>query len=408
MRYHRMPPEQFAALAVGSGGPEAAAILVAAQHGKHALLLRGVVHTAETARHPEAFEARRGYELLAEVQRNDPAAVAAVVRYPSVGAWAYRTLTALRGGPPFPGATPAYLSAIAVAAAIRVGIVPAIDIPRINGFIMLPSLGAGAPDVCVTPHKAAVGEVEAAGWRGVRVVLSTPGGNVVVDDVDPFRMPAALNVAEDVDLTRWPEMFRGAWELLERCHSEVAAEVATIVRVVVPLRRPTQGQVSSSSPETFGAIATSDPVDPVTLAVTLTHETQHLKLSALLDLVPLTKPDDGSRYYAPWRDDPRPASGLLQGTYAYLGVTGFWRRMRQETETTFVMTQFARWRSAAASGAEALLSSGRLTTAGTEFVRGIAATLGRWQREPVSAAARAEASEANAHHRAAWESRHQA
>jgi hypothetical protein len=40
-------------------------------------------------------------------------------------------------------------------------------------------------------------------------------------------------------------------------------------------------------------------------------------------------PDDGHRYYVPWRDDPRPISGLLQGAYAYLGVTGFWRTRRQ-------------------------------------------------------------------------------
>jgi len=399
MRFHEIPPRQFAALAAGGGGPEAAAILVAAQHSKHVLLLCGVVHAAETAGHHEALAARRGYELLARVQRSDPAAVAAVIRYPSVGAWAYRTLTALRGGPKFPGAAPGYLATVAATAAIRAGIVPGIDVPgmdvpRVNGLVVLPSLGAG--------------ELGTAGWRevrGLRVVLNMPGGDMVADDVDPFRMPAAPHVAQAADLTGWPEMFRGAWRLLERGHPEVAAEVAAMIKVVVPLRRPAHGQASSSSPETFGAIATSEPVDPVTLAVTLTHETQHVKLSALLDLVSLTKPDDGSRYYAPWRDDPRPASGLLQGTYAYLGVTGFWRRMRQETETTVVMTQFARWRSAAASGAQTLLSSGQLTTAGTEFVRGITATLAGWQREPVSATARAEAADANARHHAAWQAR---
>ena len=27
--------------------------------------------------------------------------------------------------------------------------------------------------------------------------------------------------------------------------------------------------------------------------------------------------------YLPWRDDPRPAAGLLQGAYAHVGVTEF-------------------------------------------------------------------------------------
>lgn len=43
-------------------------------------------------------------------------------------------------------------------------------------------------------------------------------------------------------------------------------------------------------------------------------------------MVTLTVPDDGQRFYAPWRDDARPVSGLLQGAYAYLGLSRFWRQ----------------------------------------------------------------------------------
>ena len=53
--------------------------------------------------------------------------------------------------------------------------------------------------------------------------------------------------------------------------------------------------------------------------MTLVHEFQHSKLSAMLDLVPLTDPDDHGRYFAPWRVDPRPLAGLLQGVYAFVG-----------------------------------------------------------------------------------------
>ncbi len=59
------------------------------------------------------------------------------------------------------------------------------------------------------------------------------------------------------------------------------------------------GHLSSSRPETFGALAMSEPPDPETCASTLTHELQHLKLCAVLDVVSLTEPDDGRRYYAP-------------------------------------------------------------------------------------------------------------
>src|ERR1044072_7049241 len=58
-------------------------------------------------------------------------------------------------------------------------------------------------------------------------------------------------------------------------------------------------------------------------AMTLAPEPPHAKLSALIALTPLPLPEDGSRYYAPWRDDPRPLGGLLQGAYAFLGITDF-------------------------------------------------------------------------------------
>lgn len=40
----------------------------------------------------------------------------------------------------------------------------------------------------------------------------------------------------------------------------------------------------------------------------------------------MTLPDERRRYYAPWREDPRPISGLLQRTYAFLEVSAFWQR----------------------------------------------------------------------------------
>jgi HEXXH motif-containing protein len=253
----------------------------------------------------------------------------------------------------------------------------------------------------------------AAGWRPLRPVLPAASemAGIVVDDIDPFRMPAAPHTAGAPDLGTWRRAFAGAWELLQRHHPAVAAEVAAVVGVAVPLAAPPHGQVSSSSPEAFGAVAMSEPVDARSLAVTLAHEVQHMKLSAVLDMIPLTRPDDGSRYYAPWRDDPRPASGLLQGSYAYLGVTRFWRQQRAAAAADTVAdavadTEFARWRDAVALGCATLLASGQLTQDGERFVRTMAATLRPWLDEPVPGQARRQAAEENERHRAGWAGRH--
>jgi uncharacterized protein len=167
-----------------------------------------------------------------------------------------------------------------------------------------------------------------------------------------------------------------------------AAEIAAIVRVIVPYQAPAAGHVSTSSPQAFGTVAMSRQPDPYTCAETLVHETQHLKLCALLDLVRLTRPDDGQRYYAPWRTDPRPASGLLQGAYAFLGVSGFWRAHRRVAPEPAVRrraeAEFARWRDGAALVVETLLGSGQLTEPGQAFAREMAGVLDRWRRDQVS------------------------
>jgi HEXXH motif-containing protein len=426
VRYHRVSRPLFDAIAAGGGGAEAIRVLAAAQYSKHTLLLRGVLDAAQGVDHDQRSAALHGYELLAAAQRHDPAAAGAVIGYSSVGAWATRTLRAFRGGAALPGAVPAGLCTVAAAAAIRAGLPAEIEVPVIAEAVVLPSLGAAAAEGRGALVRNAAGGVDVVSAGGRVVVPPDPHGDapgwsglhrahtgsldVLIDDLDPFRMPAAPHVASRLPAAKaatWESAFKEAWPVLERHHPAVAAEVAAAVRVVVPLLAPPHGLVSSSSPETFGAIALSEPSDRSMLAVTLAHEVQHLKLSALLDVVTLTRPDDGRRLYAPWRDDPRPISGLLQGAYAYLGVSGFWRRQRHLEHGDAGIrahADFARWHAAAARVADALRSSGCLTPAGLEFVKGMARTLSTWKAEPVPEKARALAQSGAEQHRLRWQS----
>jgi uncharacterized protein len=423
--YHGISPEIFDALAAGGGGIEAVRDLAAAQHSKHLILLQGVLAAARKADHEHYPLARRGWDLLAAVHRHDRAAADAVIRHPAVGAWALRTVRALRGEPAIPGAEPGRLGAVAAAAAIRAKLPSEIELVATDETVVLPSLGAAAVAgplavVRTTAHHAEVSSAsrrveipadphrDAPGWNALRQVSVGPL-DVLIDDLDPFRMPASDNVAPRLgrlDFRRWQTVLRATWPMLALQHPDVAVEVAAATATLIPLRGLADGQVSSSSSETFGAIAMSEPPDPYTCAVTLAHEVQHLKLAALLDIVPLTRPDDGSRYYAPWRDDPRPVSGLLQGAYAYLGVSGFWRRQRQLADGARRLRadmEFARWRAGAARAVETLRSSGRLEPAGLAFVDGMRNTLAIWQDEPVAPEAQARARHEAELHVARWQ-----
>jgi len=421
---HRIPKNVFVAIGRGGGGSSAVGILANGQYSKHVLLLRGVLEAAVTSGHRQAASAQDSYDLLADIQRFNPAAARKVISYPSVGAWASRTLRALRGGSSMPGAEPAGMSGIAAATAIHAGYSAEIKVPAVDGLVVLPSVGAGTlgnglvvvqntvDGTHISSRESSISVPRepndvTTGWLPLRRV-HVGELQVLIDDVDPFRMPAEPTLAHrlpEATFDEWERVLRDAWTLLAQFHREVALEVAAAIRVIVPLVRPVAGQASSSSRETYGAVALSQPPDTRTLAVTLVHEVQHLKLSALLDIVTLLLPDDGRRFYAPWRNDPRPASGLLQGAYAYVGVSKFWRRQRELDDGLAglkAQTEFARWRSAAMQVVNTLHSSGLLTPAGAEFTENMAESLRVWLSEPIPHDARVLAADKAEKHLARW------
>jgi uncharacterized protein len=420
---HRVPSKIFADLASGGGGTEAARLLAAIQFSKHVLLLRRIVNLADSTGHEEAEAASHAYDQLAAIHRLNSTAVADVIRHPAVGAWASQTVEAL-SSPSGAAARPAQMSALAAAAAIRSRSTLSATVPVLGGEVMLPSLGgasATAGVVRVGPDETTVdGEplptdlaVDGYAWKALRpITLQARDKSItlVIDDLDPFRAPGAEDVEGRLDkaeVERWREVWLSGWDLLVSSHPVVADEVATMITVLTPLRTPGGGRsVSATARHAFGALMLSAPDDARSLALTMTHEVQHAKLSALLDLVPMTIKDEGRRFYAPWRDDPRPASGLLQGAYAFLGVAGFWLRQSEISDREAALAEFARWYGGVRRVVDTLRSSGQLTPAGDEFVAGIDGTLRDWETVPVPAATLAKAKLASEEHEDTWRRRH--
>lgn len=431
VRRHRISAELFAVLADGGGGSAAVSQLAAVDLSRRMLFVRGIVEMSRKsgdARHDMASQA---YELLAAMQQDTPNAVDAVLRHPAVGAWAWRTVRALHSRRQERRADPVGLALIAGAAAIRARFSCDIAVPVADGVIMFPSLGqalvpggsgagprlrsgpagaevvAGRRGVLIPgdPHQDTVD------WRGLRQISVRADGaplRLLIDDLDPHRLPvptlrARLGAGE---VMAWESGLAGAWQLLSRHHETVAEEVSTAIRVLTPLTAPAHGgQASATSRETFGCVGVSSATDPLELAAALAHEVQHAKLYQITEIEPLVLADDGSRYYAPWRADPRPLSALLQGAYAYLGVTGFWRRQCHEETGDGAFRahrEFARWRAAVATVARTLRASHRLTQAGEVFVTRMARVADAWCDEPVPAAAEAQARHDAERHTRNW------
>jgi HEXXH motif-containing protein len=411
---HELPPELLAALAAGGGGADGVRLLAGVRYSRTALLLRTAVHTAGRAGRRQARVARQAFDVLAEAERDDPAGVRAVLEYPAVAAAALRSVTALAG--PEPAAvTLDWLTGLAAAAVIGSGrpveveldgpSAPGLTVPTL-GAVRLPA-GTGALRLRVGPGGAefrrgrAVVAVpddphtDAPGWTGLaRLVVEQDGCrlDVLLDDAAhrvgrppgrPDRLAGPLGATE---LARWRGRLAECWRRLVEVHRPVAAELAAQLRAIAPMRTISGQSRSGTLRDAYGSAALSLPLGPGQGALALAHELQHAKLSVVLDVVRLVRPEHTGRFHAPWRPDPRPAIAFLQGCYAHLGVTAFWRRERLTEPTSTANIQFARWRSATHRAVADLLASGALTPAGLGFARTMQAGLADWLGEDLPAA----------------------
>jgi uncharacterized protein len=219
---------------------------------------------------------------------------------------------------------------------------------------------------------------------------------IAIEDTDPYRnchgdQAERLSPAESEE---WARALPEAIAFVDEFLPEFAPGLRTGLTTVMPMRRAADGsERSAAARHAFGAVGLALPDDPSLLALLLVHEFQHVKLGALLDMAELFDTSDTEpRYYAPWRPDPRPIEGLLQGTYAHLAVVAFWRiRHAQLTgsERAAAQARFAQWRMHAADAVQELLKSGSLTPLGERLVGGVAETLEPWLSEPVERGAQA-------------------
>jgi hypothetical protein len=352
---HQISRTDFRAHARGLGGPEAVGRLATAECSKHILLIRAVVERAG-----DGPGAREAFGRLAQAQRHAPDEVMRLLARPDVGAWATDCLR---------------------------GLMHDDHDPRQH-------------------HLQALAELPKPGGRPCRTEHAGLTLDVALDHENPYLDRYRYARERVPNLQEWQSRIAAAWRILCEGHRHQAEEIARGIQTIVPLASAPGAHVNSAtSAAAFGAVATSLPPDGTTLAETLVHEFQHVKLCALLDLIPLAEPDGGSTYYAPWRNDPRPLLGLLHGAYAYLGVTRFWRTQRFAGADPRGHVEFARRRAEALEVTGTLLESAGLTEEGAEFVGIMREQLSVWRDDEIPAWAVRLAAELSTAHRARWDAR---
>lgn len=456
----RMPGHLFEELATGGGSPEALAFLERGERARRLLLLRTLHALLDSLPAPLSPSADLWSTLVSAADR-DPEAVDRLLLVPQVGGWLAHVLRRMHGtaqGPPLWAET-GRLGALAIAAAVRARAEADLVVPLVDGALHLPGLGTvrltdpgsgpvtgrartsggeltlTAPVSCSPapvnsattftcwPDTVAVREetgrpTDGPRWIPLRTLTHhTPSGAVAIplDDLDPYRdlgEPVTSARLDADEAAVWQDLFDEAAAILTGTGREAGPGRLdpAAIRALVPWGRTSvepppspDVRVSATSGDSYAAMLIARPATPVSLAETLVHEFQHSKLAALLHLFPLLDDDRAERYYAPWRADPRPLTGLLHGAYAFTGVAGFWRDLLSGPEHAETAAyHFALRRVQSRLVVRTLWTSGRLTAQGRALAAGLARTLDGWLREPVDPAALFRARTAAALHRTEW------
>jgi uncharacterized protein len=422
---HVIPYADFDALAAGHGGSKALTHILTAQRSLRRGLIAAVHETANAnmSTGQAAIDLASAWAQLTRIDRIDRVAVDSVLGHPYVRVWAARCIGRLsanaadrvagkRSLDPGPG----HLGALVVAAAVRSRNDATVVVPVLDGAVHFPTLGrlmvgglAGNAVVEVaqgtvsvktqegswtlTPASRSEDEISQpirgrAVWQPVRY-LTAQGMSVALEDTDPYRdchkWPAVERVDRD-DLRRWRGLFRDAWRLIGDHHETYASGLAAGLSTIMPLQAPSAGNSrSAAARHAVGAVGAAMPPDSTTLALLLIHEFQHVKLGAVLDLVDLYDQEDARLFHAPWRTDPRPLEGLLQGAYAHVAVTDFWWRQKhwqRGPAAAAAGATFATCRDRTTQAIETLARSGSLTPLGRRFLDGMQAARNRWLTEP--------------------------
>ncbi|MGW3204688.1 aKG-HExxH-type peptide beta-hydroxylase [Streptomyces sp. NPDC001135] len=423
------------------GGPGTLALLVRDQDTRRLLMLRAVLDAAEAAGPavcPGAAKdrLREDWALLTAADRatgggaHSPAR--ARLTHPLTGPWATRCLTGLspRDGRLTPDSRGellrdlAHFSAVAAVAAARAGLSFTTCLTARDGVLTLPSLGAlhtaeradvrvevrcadgrltlrqpGAPHVTVHLEQGTGAWSATPAWTPAYALPGlVPGtGPLPLDDLDPYRVPPreagqyALSgpaTPDDAERKRWLQTWSGTAAVLRTGGEQRLTEALTLLRCLVPLEPPPgsdgRGGCSATRREAFGALLSSAPATPVAFAATLVHELQHTKLAALSEMTELHRAGPEARYFAPWRPDPRPYDGLLQGAYSHLALADFFQRraLTDPARRESAWAEHARYHAQVGAALPALVGSPDLTPVGRRFVDGMVAVHERLAERP--------------------------
>jgi HEXXH motif-containing protein len=130
---------------------------------------------------------------------------------------------------------------------------------------------------------------------------------------------------EDIHQTGAIYKVQAALEMLGKVEG-VQACMTLLVRCIQVLKQEDpEIDISYSHPDIPFTIFVTvcedlDTISSFRVAESILHEAMHLKLTLIEGVVPLIKEDARGKFFSPWRDELRPARGVLHGMFVFRAV----------------------------------------------------------------------------------------
>lgn len=213
---------------------------------------------------------------------------------------------------------------------------------------------------------------------------------------------------------RWLDELNRHFSTIGEVSPSTVEELTGGIVAFVPVLSPAAHlHVSGSFQEAPGLIALALG-DRLATIEAIVHEYGHQKLNALLMLDRLITNNTGEAvHYSPWRDDPRPLSGLLHAVYSFVTVIDFYHQMLDSPEASGfaaadITARAYRVMRQVGSGLDELRTHATFSQLGAAFVQAVAEHIDRCRRDfplpPVEV--RRELDARHEEHRSTWLARH--
>ncbi|MFE4369425.1 HEXXH motif-containing putative peptide modification protein [Streptomyces sp. NPDC056835] len=290
------------------------------------------------------------------------------------------------------------------------------------GRISLPGSGLALEGVAPWARTSLTVDNGRLTWSGQQLRVPRLAGGMELNWLDrDLRLGgrARFTYAEldPVEGQRWHDELNRHVDLIGAVCAPLAEELVGGLGVIVPVLSPDPSRVhvSGSFHEAPGLVALALG-ERMATAEALVHEYGHQKLNAVLPLDPLIADDSGEAvHYSPWRDDPRPLSGLLHAVYSFVSVADFYRAVLDTPDAgglapQSVVNRAYRVVRQVRDGLDELRAAAALTSLGAAFVDAVTDRIEACDRAlpPPPPGERRSVDAERTAHRARWDERHSA